>query len=85
MELRNFATCMAILDGLENLIIKQLPAWKHLPSKCINIREALESARVSRIALYPRHLELHNNLFITQFVITRFWLQHGSKMDPKNV
>ena len=28
---------------------------------------------------------LHFNLFITQFVITRFWIQHGLKMDPKNV
>ena len=28
---------------------------------------------------------LHINLVITRFVITRFWIQHGSKMDPKNV
>ena len=29
--------------------------------------------------------QVHINLFITQFVITRFWIQHCSKMDPKNV
>ena len=29
--------------------------------------------------------ELHYNLFITRFVITLFWIKHGSKMDPKNV
>ena len=30
-------------------------------------------------------LWLHINLFITQFVITRFWIQHNSEMDPKTV
>ena len=29
--------------------------------------------------------QLHINLFIKRFVITQFWIQHGSKMDPKNV
>ena len=28
-------------------------------------------------------LLIHINLFITEFVITWFWIQHGSKMDPK--
>ena len=28
---------------------------------------------------------IHYNLFITRFIITRFWIKHGSKMDPKNV
>ena len=59
MELRNFATCMAILDGLENLIIKQLPAWKHLPTKCINIREGLESARVSFVHYFVIYSQLN--------------------------
>ena len=53
VELRNFATAMAILDGLENLIIKQLPAWKHLPAKCTSVMEELEATRV-RIDL-PLH------------------------------
>ena len=59
MELRNFATCMAILDGLENLIVKQLPAWKHLPSKCVNIKGALESSRVS--GEFLSHFEILNH------------------------
>ena len=29
--------------------------------------------------------KIHFNFFITWFVITRFWIQHGSRMDPKNV
>ena len=33
----------------------------------------------------PYLLTIHFNLFITQFVIARFWIQHGSKMDPKNI
>ena len=28
--------------------------------------------------------KVHHNLFITQFVITRFRIQHGLKMEPKN-
>ena len=28
---------------------------------------------------------IHVNLFITQFIITRFLKQNNSKMDPKNV
>lgn len=51
MELRNFATSMSILDGLENLIVKQLPAWKHLPTKCTNVMEVLTATRVSFSAL----------------------------------
>ncbi|KAH3790012.1 hypothetical protein DPMN_168206, partial [Dreissena polymorpha] len=46
MELRNFATSMAILDGLENLIVKQLPAWKNLPGKCSNIVQELNDKRM---------------------------------------
>ena len=29
-------------------------------------------------------MKIHINLFITQFVMTQFLIQHGSKMDPKN-
>ena len=36
--------------------------------------KSLEILQVTRI---------HINLFITQFVITRFWIQHGSKIDKK--
>ncbi|XP_046360617.2 kinase non-catalytic C-lobe domain-containing protein 1-like isoform X1 [Haliotis rufescens] len=45
-EIRNFSTCLAILDGLENLIVRQLPSWKSLPSKCGGIMEDLEKIKV---------------------------------------
>jgi len=54
MELRNFATCMSILDGLENLIVKQLPAWKHLPTKCTTVMEELKATRVSSQTSYSK-------------------------------
>lgn len=44
--MRNYATCMSILEGLENLVVKQLPVWKNLPAKCINVMEELTSARL---------------------------------------
>lgn len=37
---------MAILDGLENLIIKQLPVWKNLSGKYVDILEGLNNTRV---------------------------------------
>ncbi|EMP42155.1 Protein very KIND [Chelonia mydas] len=45
-EQRNFATAMQILRGLENLIVRQLPAWKTLPSKVSEIMEELKAVEV---------------------------------------
>ncbi|XP_044229362.1 kinase non-catalytic C-lobe domain-containing protein 1 isoform X2 [Thunnus albacares] len=45
-ESRNFATAMQVLGGLENVIVRQLPAWKHLPSKVCEILEELRAVQV---------------------------------------
>ncbi|XP_060074795.1 kinase non-catalytic C-lobe domain-containing protein 1-like [Ylistrum balloti] len=45
-DMRNYGTCLAILDGLENLIVKQLPAWRNLQGKCVSIFEELSSVRL---------------------------------------
>ncbi|KAJ8418009.1 hypothetical protein AAFF_G00137180 [Aldrovandia affinis] len=45
-ESRNFATAMQILGGLENVIVKQLPAWRHLPAKVCEILEELRTVQV---------------------------------------
>uniref|UniRef100_A0A4W3KC25 Protein very KIND n=1 Tax=Callorhinchus milii TaxID=7868 RepID=A0A4W3KC25_CALMI len=45
-EWRNFATAMQILSGLENLIVRQLPAWKNLSSKALEIMEELTAVQV---------------------------------------
>ncbi|NWX19616.1 KNDC1 protein, partial [Aegotheles bennettii] len=45
-EQRNFATAMQILAGLENLIVRQLPAWKILPTKVAEIMEELKAVEV---------------------------------------
>uniref|UniRef100_A0A8C2UA88 Kinase non-catalytic C-lobe domain-containing protein 1 n=1 Tax=Coturnix japonica TaxID=93934 RepID=A0A8C2UA88_COTJA len=45
-EQRNFATAMQILAGLENLIVRQLPAWKILPAKVAEIIEELKAVEV---------------------------------------
>ncbi|GAB1604309.1 hypothetical protein Ahia01_000712300 [Argonauta hians] len=34
-DVQNFATSIAILDGLENALIRQLPVWKELSSKTL--------------------------------------------------
>ncbi|KAM4599291.1 kinase non-catalytic C-lobe domain-containing protein 1 isoform 2-T2 [Fundulus diaphanus] len=45
-EMRNFATAMQVLGGLENVIVRQLPAWKHLASKVYEILEELRAVQV---------------------------------------
>ncbi|XP_070772308.1 kinase non-catalytic C-lobe domain-containing protein 1 isoform X2 [Enoplosus armatus] len=45
-EARNFATAMQVLGGLDNVIVKQLPAWKHLSSKVCEILEELRAVQV---------------------------------------
>ncbi|KAM9847488.1 kinase non-catalytic C-lobe domain-containing protein 1 [Aulostomus maculatus] len=45
-ECRNFATAMQVLGGLENVIVRQLPAWKHLSSKVFEILEELRAVQV---------------------------------------
>ncbi|XP_016342806.1 protein very KIND [Sinocyclocheilus anshuiensis] len=47
-ETRNFATAMQILSGLENVIVRQLPAWKQLSLK---VCEALEELRAVQVFL----------------------------------
>ncbi|XP_019635622.1 PREDICTED: uncharacterized protein LOC109478493 [Branchiostoma belcheri] len=45
-DMRNFATSIAILDALDNLIVRQLPAWRSLPSKVLQIMEDLNAVKV---------------------------------------
>uniref|UniRef100_A0A8C5PM41 Kinase non-catalytic C-lobe domain containing 1 n=1 Tax=Leptobrachium leishanense TaxID=445787 RepID=A0A8C5PM41_9ANUR len=45
-EQRDFASAVQILGGLENLIVRQLPAWKSLPSKVCDILEELKAVEV---------------------------------------
>ncbi|XP_073526335.1 kinase non-catalytic C-lobe domain-containing protein 1-like, partial [Phyllobates terribilis] len=45
-EQRDFATAVQILGGLENLIVRQLPAWKNLPTKVAEILEELKAVEV---------------------------------------
>lgn len=45
-DMRNYATCMSILEGLENLVVKQLPIWKNLSTKCVNVIDELTATRV---------------------------------------
>ncbi|XP_072042555.1 uncharacterized protein [Amphiura filiformis] len=46
-DMRNFATCVQIMDGLDNLIVRQVPAWRSLPSKVVSIYENLSGVRMS--------------------------------------
>lgn len=45
-EQRDFATAVQILGGLENLIVRQLPAWKNLPTKVAEILEEVKAVEV---------------------------------------
>ncbi|XP_049337115.1 kinase non-catalytic C-lobe domain-containing protein 1 isoform X2 [Astyanax mexicanus] len=45
-ETRNFATAMQVLGGLENVIVRQLPAWKQLSTKMLEVLEELRAVQV---------------------------------------
>uniref|UniRef100_A0A8C5VWN8 Kinase non-catalytic C-lobe domain containing 1 n=2 Tax=Microcebus murinus TaxID=30608 RepID=A0A8C5VWN8_MICMU len=45
-EQRNFATAMQILGGLEQLAVRQSPAWRILPAKMAEILEELKAVEV---------------------------------------
>ncbi|XP_048584976.1 uncharacterized protein LOC5521079 isoform X2 [Nematostella vectensis] len=45
-EMRNFATCVQIIDALEMFVIKQLPVWKQVPNKVIQSLEELKAIKV---------------------------------------
>ncbi|KAM9477928.1 kinase non-catalytic C-lobe domain-containing protein 1 [Clarias gariepinus] len=45
-EARNFATAMQILGALENVIVRQLPAWKQLSAKMSDVLEELRAVQV---------------------------------------
>ncbi|XP_033632946.1 uncharacterized protein LOC117294583 [Asterias rubens] len=45
-DLRNFASCVQILDSLDNVIVRQVPAWRNLPSKVVSLYEELCASKV---------------------------------------
>eukprot|EP00063_Salmo_salar_P034824 XP_014009659.1 PREDICTED: protein very KIND-like isoform X4 [Salmo salar] len=45
-ESRDFATAMQVLGGLENVIVRQLPGWKHLSTKVCEVLEDLRAVQV---------------------------------------
>uniref|UniRef100_A0A8C1YT67 Kinase non-catalytic C-lobe domain containing 1 n=1 Tax=Cyprinus carpio TaxID=7962 RepID=A0A8C1YT67_CYPCA len=95
-ETRNFATAMQILSGLENVIVRQLPAWKQLSLK---VCEALEELRAVQVFLKSDNLCLMEGekdrrrptlpdalilaLHIQQLEIGAFTLTSGAYKWPK--
>ena len=47
VEIRNYATALAIIAGLDNLLVRQLPAWKHLSAKAATLMDDLEALQVT--------------------------------------
>ncbi|XP_070541592.1 uncharacterized protein [Ptychodera flava] len=45
-ELRNYDTCVQIIDGLDNLIIRQVPAWRNIPAKSNTAMQELTAAKM---------------------------------------
>ncbi|GFS11535.1 protein very KIND-like [Elysia marginata] len=46
LEVKNFATGLAILDGLENLVVRQLPVWKNVASKYMAYLDEMTKAKM---------------------------------------
>ncbi|XP_033122474.1 uncharacterized protein LOC117121388 isoform X2 [Anneissia japonica] len=45
-DTRNLATCVQIIDALDSLIVRQVPAWRSLPSKIASSFEKLKAAKI---------------------------------------
>ncbi|XP_068746052.1 ras guanine nucleotide exchange factor Y-like isoform X2 [Montipora capricornis] len=45
-EIRNYATCIQIVDALEMFVVRQLPVWKQVPTKTTEILEELKAVKV---------------------------------------
>merc|ERR1719483_1928065 len=41
LEARNYSSALAIYEGLENLVVKQLPVWKNIAGKHMGYLETL--------------------------------------------
>ena len=42
----NFSSAFAILDGLQDITVSNLPAWQQVPSKSMHQLEKVSSAKV---------------------------------------
>jgi hypothetical protein len=47
-EMCNFSSAFAIYDALQDITIRNLPAWQHVNSKCIHIMEKIAAHKVDR-------------------------------------
>ncbi|XP_077992476.1 kinase non-catalytic C-lobe domain-containing protein 1-like isoform X1 [Glandiceps talaboti] len=45
-DIRNYDTCVQIMEGLDNVLVKQVPAWRNLPSKVNSIMQELTAAKM---------------------------------------
>lgn len=45
-EIRNYSTCIQIVDALEMFVIRQLPAWRQVPTKTTETLEELKAVKV---------------------------------------
>ncbi|KAK7109186.1 uncharacterized protein [Littorina saxatilis] len=46
VDIRNYATALAVTAGLDNLLVRQLPAWKNMPAKAAVLMDDLEALQV---------------------------------------
>ncbi|KAL8607927.1 hypothetical protein ACOMHN_005482 [Nucella lapillus] len=46
VDIGNHATALAVLAGLDSLLVRQLPAWKHLPAKTATLMDHLDHTQV---------------------------------------
>ncbi|XP_059174444.1 kinase non-catalytic C-lobe domain-containing protein 1-like [Physella acuta] len=46
LNVRNFASALSILDGLENLVVRQLAVWKNIPAKYLAYMDELTNVKM---------------------------------------
>jgi hypothetical protein len=76
IEAFNFSSAFAICEGLQDITVRNLPAWQHVPSKAVQNLEKVASFKVFVFfnlilnQLFNRIL-INLNIYLTAFVSKR--------------
>ncbi|XP_050395691.2 uncharacterized protein LOC126814532 isoform X2 [Patella vulgata] len=83
-EIRNYLMCIAVIEGLENLIVRQLPIWRNISSKYITIMENL-SAMKMKLKSEPFYLIRDMNFYQYPTIPdVLYFLLHVQQMEMGN-
>ncbi|ESO95133.1 hypothetical protein LOTGIDRAFT_215301 [Lottia gigantea] len=80
-EIRNYSLCVSIIDGLENVIVRQLPIWRNISSKYISTMETLSKMKL-KLKSEPFYLIQDSNYTLYPTIpYTLYFLLHVQQIE----